>query len=199
LRNGETLPILTTVEPSFQEIIAAAREGDPTAVSGLWRSLNPDLLRFLRARDQRSADDIASETWIRVGRSVRRFEGSEEDFRAWFFTIARRALIDWHRAESRRASTPVDDAIFDELTADADTAGAAIERLDTEAALRLVALLPPDQAEVIVLRVIAGLDVERVAEIVQKKVGNVRVMQHRGLRRLAAMLERDMQVDPVTP
>jgi RNA polymerase sigma-70 factor (ECF subfamily) len=57
--------------------------------------------------------------------------------------------------------------------------------MGTEEALRLVRALPPEQAEVVVLRAIAGLDVHQVAELVGKTPGAVRVLAHRGLRRLA--------------
>jgi RNA polymerase sigma-70 factor (ECF subfamily) len=54
-----------------------------------------------------------------------------------------------------------------------------------------VATLPADQAEAIVLRVVAGLEVQRVAEIMGKRPGTVRVLTHRGLRRLAERLGGD--------
>ena len=59
----------------------------------------------------------------------------------------------------------------------------------TRAALALVAELPPDQAEVVALRVLAGLEVAEVARIVGKRPGTVRVLAHRGLRRLAERME----------
>jgi len=68
------------------------------------------------------------------------------------------------------------------------TAVAALDNLSTEAALALIASLPRGQAEVIVLRVVAGLDVGQVARIVGKRPGAVRVAAHRGLRALAARL-----------
>jgi RNA polymerase sigma-70 factor (ECF subfamily) len=46
--------------------------------------------------------------------------------------------------------------------------------------------LSPDQAEVVLLRVLGGLPVAEVAKIVEKKPGTVRVLQHRALRRLAS-------------
>lgn len=49
---------------------------------------------------------------------------------------------------------------------------------------------PPDQAEVVLLRVVAGLSVEQVAKILGKSAGSVRVAQHRALRRLAAIWEQ---------
>ena len=66
----------------------------------------------------------------------------------------------------------------------------AVEREATAAALRLVATLPPEQAEMVMLRVVAGLDVAVVAELVGKKPGAVRVAVHRALKSLS----RDPQV-----
>jgi RNA polymerase sigma-70 factor (ECF subfamily) len=54
----------------------------------------------------------------------------------------------------------------------------------------LIAELPKDQAEIIMLRVMAGLDTNTVARIVGKTPGAVRVAAHRALRRLAAMIDR---------
>ena len=54
--------------------------------------------------------------------------------------------------------------------------------------MALIATLPPDQAEVIMVRVVAGLDVAEVARMLGKRPGTVRVLAHRGLRRLAERL-----------
>jgi RNA polymerase sigma-70 factor (ECF subfamily) len=69
-----------------------------------------------------------------------------------------------------------------------DPAADALEGFSTREALAQVASLPPDQAEAIVLRVVAGLEVNRVAAIMGKRPGTVRVLTHRGLRRLAERL-----------
>jgi RNA polymerase sigma-70 factor, ECF subfamily len=66
----------------------------------------------------------------------------------------------------------------------------ALERISAQAVMALLATLPPDQAEIIVLRVVAGLDNQDVARIVGKTPGAVRVAAHRGLRRLAATVDR---------
>ena len=73
----------------------------------------------------------------------------------------------------------------------ADAAVMAEERMATRAALQQIARLPRDQAEVVVLRSIAGLDVGHVAAILGKRPGTVRVLAHRGLRRLKEIIERD--------
>jgi RNA polymerase sigma-70 factor, ECF subfamily len=54
--------------------------------------------------------------------------------------------------------------------------------------------LPRDQAEVVLLRVVAGLDVVQVATITGKRPDTVRVVAHRALRRLARRLDADDRV-----
>jgi len=63
-----------------------------------------------------------------------------------------------------------------------------------EAARRVAALLAPDQANVVLLRVLGGFSVQQVASILGKRPGTVRVLQHKALRRLA----RDFRPEPVT-
>ena len=83
------------------------------------------------------------------------------------------------------------------IAAGEDPGDAAVATIATEAALALVASLPPDQAEAVALRAIAGLDVAQVAAIMQKRPGTVRVLAHRGLRELARRLSEERRA--VTP
>ena len=71
-----------------------------------------------------------------------------------------------------------------------DAADLALERISTHAVLALISALPPDQAEIIMLRVVAGLDNQTVARMVGKSPGAARVAAHRGLRGLASMVDR---------
>jgi RNA polymerase sigma-70 factor (ECF subfamily) len=54
-----------------------------------------------------------------------------------------------------------------------------------------VAVLSPDQADVVLMRVVGGLDVDQVARVLGKEPGAVRSLQHRALRRLARQLDPD--------
>lgn len=134
-------------------------------------------------RGEPAPEDIAAETWLSVVRDLPRFQGDISDFRAWLFTLARRRAIDAGRARAARPTTPVPEVDPGEFAPSAEVG--AIERLGTEAALRLVATLPAAQAEMVMLRVVAGLDVATVASIVGKRPGAVRVGVHRALAALA--------------
>jgi RNA polymerase sigma-70 factor, ECF subfamily len=179
----------------FDEVLTAARNGDDQAVGMLWRDLHPPLLRYLRGLEPGAAEDVESETWLQAARDLHRFEGTEIEFRAWMFTIARHRLVDWRRMAARRPSVTRDPIDLPETSTARDAADEALEHLDTDAALDALSTLAPDQAEVILLRVLGGLDVERVASIMGKRPGTVRVLQHRGLRRLAAALAHTAGTD----
>jgi RNA polymerase sigma-70 factor (ECF subfamily) len=170
---------------AFDRVLKAAAGGDEHAFAELWRDLQPGLLRYLRVMAPAVAEDLASETWLDVIRGLTRFEGSELGFRAWVFTVARHRVTDWRRRMARQPAIPIPADLLPQQAAPDDPAGAAMESISTAAALALIAELPPDQAEVVALRSVAGLDVARVAEIVGKQPGAVRVLAHRGLRRLA--------------
>jgi RNA polymerase sigma-70 factor (ECF subfamily) len=172
----------------FADLLAAAQAGNEPAFSRLWRDGNPALLRYLRVIAPESAEDAAAETWLHVVRGLASFRGDEHAWRAWLFTTARRRVIDQARRRSRRPEKALEAAQPGQLPVTPDAADLAMEHIDTRSALALVARLPPHQAEVILLRVVAGLDTETVARMVACTPGAVRVAAHRGLRRLAEFL-----------
>jgi RNA polymerase sigma-70 factor (ECF subfamily) len=181
---------VTTTE--FGPVLAAAQEGAQWAIAVLWRDLHPRLLRFLRGLDPGVAEDVEAETWLVAARDLASFRGEEQQFRGWMFTIARNRLIDSRRRESRRPSLAIPPEAFGEHPADDDPAMTAVDALSADAAVALVrSCLPRDQAEVVLLRVVGGLDADEVAAIVGKRPGNVRVLQHRGLRRLAERISEE--------
>ena len=177
---------------SFDAVLASASGGDEHAFAILWRDLQPALLRYLRVIAPAACEDLASETWLEVARGLSRFQGNEVGFRSWVFTVARHRTVDWRRREARHPSIPLPPEEVPERPGPSDAADPVLEAISTRAALALIAELPPDQAEVVTLRVVAGLDVAQVAEIVGKRAGAVRVLAHRGLRRLAERLGADL-------
>jgi RNA polymerase sigma-70 factor, ECF subfamily len=172
----------------FAGTLAAAQEGSEAAFTRLWRDANPALLRYLRVIAAEAADDVAAETWVQVVRGLAAFRGDEAAWRAWLFTTARRRAIDAVRHAARRPQAPLDELPPSRHPVAPDPADLALERLSTQSAIALLSRLPRLQAEVILLRVVAGLDTESVARLVGRSPGAVRVTAHRGLRTLAQIL-----------
>lgn len=169
--------------------LAAARRGEETGFAELWHALHPLLLRYLRAVVGDAAEDVASETWLQAAKDVRGYRGDAAGFRVWLFRVARHRALDELRKASRRKEDNGDVAEYvTDWPAPDDTERAAAEREDTERALRLIARLPKDQAEAVLLRVVAGMDVAQTAKVLDKRDGAVRIAAMRGLKRLAAIL-----------
>jgi len=172
---------------AFGVTLANARTGDEAAFACIFRDVQPALLRYLRLITV-EPEDVAGETWVQVVTGLRRFCGEEQDFRAWLFTIARNRAADAGRSRHRRPAVPLDMTDAAQQLTTPDAADQALEAVSTQAAMDLLTSLPREQAEIIMLRVVAGLDTGDVARIVGKSPGAVRVSSHRGLRRLAGQV-----------
>ena len=170
-----------------RSVLDRARSGDRDAVGELWRTYQPQLLRFLRSRRSASPDDVAAQVWLAVGRSLARFEGDGRDFQRWIFTIARRRDIDEVRRARHRREYPTNEVESGE-SSEVTSADPLDEVSSLDAAIQLVASLPPQMAEAIMLRVVHDLDVGAVASIMEVSEGNVRVLVHRGLTKLRATM-----------
>ncbi|PBC78990.1 RNA polymerase sigma-70 factor (ECF subfamily) [Streptomyces sp. TLI_235] len=173
--------------------VEAARNGDEQAFRLLFRAVQPGLLRYLRVLvggRPEDAEDIASETWLQIARDLPGFRGDSDGFRGWCATIARNRAMDHLRRQRRRpvADLPVEH-LYD-LAAAEDTARSAIAAVTTADALALISRLPRDQAEAVLLRVLLQLDAETAAQVLGKRSGSVRMAAHRGLKRLAKLLEQ---------
>ncbi len=163
---------------------------DPEEFRALYRDMQPRLLRYLRALAGDDAEDVASETWLQVARDIRSFTGGYDGFRGWVTTIARHRALDQARHRGRRVAyvaVPAEDLAS--LPSGDDTEADGIEAVSTDAALRLIATLPPDQAEAVLLRAVVGLDAETAGKVIGKRAGAVRSAAHRGLRTLATRIQ----------
>jgi RNA polymerase sigma-70 factor (ECF subfamily) len=163
--------------------LRAAQHGDEAGFAVLWRALHPAVLRYLRVVAGDAAEDVASETWLQVARDLHRFDGGGGEFRGWLFRIARHRGLDERRRTGRRREDPAAEPPGGHAR---DASAEALDGAATAWALRLIATLPADQAEAVMLRVVAGLDVATTARVLGKRSGAVRIATMRGLRRLAA-------------
>lgn len=161
----------------IDELVREASKGSDSAFLALWKFFYPKVLNYLR-RFSREAEDLCSETWIRIAGAIKGFPGDGKAFQAWIFTIARNLAIDHIRKIKRRGSQ---EEIEDFHLIHKE--GSSIEVTD------LLDRLPGDQAEVILLRVVMEFTVHETSQIIGKSEANVRVLAHRGLNALKAELE----------
>ena len=167
------------------ELLDAARSGDPDAFRAIWVALSPGVRRFLHLLNPAEADDLASETWLAVARGIRSYRGDASGLASWVYRIARNRHHDLLRAQRRRPQHAVADP-DDHAPPHPDPADLVAAADADTAAVAAVRRLPPGQAEAVLLRVVVGLSVDEAAQVLGRRPGTVRVLTHRGLRRLAA-------------
>lgn len=179
-------------QPFDDEVAAGVRRGDPDALSEVYRVLSGPLTAYLRSqvRDTQLAEDLATETFLKLVRGCRRLEGGPFQIRSWLYRVAQRNVIDHLRARSRRPDEELTDLPPEELTAEGDPAE-TVEGRDTLERIRAALdQLSPDQADVLRLRLIAGLSAPEAAAVIGKTEGAVRALQHRGVATLARHIRR---------
>ncbi|HZB32369.1 MAG TPA: RNA polymerase sigma factor [Streptosporangiaceae bacterium] len=175
-------------EPDIDEAIRAAQDGDEAAFRVLFRHLQPRLLRYLTGLVGPDAEDVAADAWLQIARDLGSFQGDADKFRGWASRVARNRAIDHLRYVNRRpvSSLQVDELI--DLVSNENVERSALDRLSTEKTIAMISLLPRDQAEAVLLRVVMGLDAATAAQVLGKRPGAVRTAAHRGLRTLAKRL-----------
>jgi RNA polymerase sigma-70 factor (ECF subfamily) len=176
-----------------------ARAGSQAAYGELWRRLSPAVCGYLRAKGAGDADATTNEVFLQAFGALPGFVGDADRFRGLLFTIAQRRLVDELRRRSRRVvevewSPELDDrhdqsAEHQVLAGDGDREARAL--LDG---------LPPDQRDVMMLRIFGDLTVDQIATTLGKTPGAVKQLQRRGLenlrRRVAGTAETSADTGP---
>ena len=173
---------------SFASLLPAARAGAGWAFTRLYEGLAPAVAGYLAVQGAAEPDDLTSEVFQRAFTGIGSFSGDEGRFRSWVFTIAHNVLVDDRRRRDRR---PVQAGPAGHDPVGGDVEDDALRRLSEERVRRLCDLLSPDQRDVLLLRLLAGLTLEETATALGRTTGAVKALQHRGVTALRRHLERE--------
>lgn len=179
-------------------LVRRAVDGDERATHDLLAHVHPLALRYCRTRlarlpgDARHfVDDLAQEVCLAVLCALPRYRDQGRPFEAFVFAIAAHKVADLQRAAMRGPGSTAVPA--DALPEKPDEALGPEERAllssDAAWAKELLACLPENQRELILLRVAVGLTAEETGQVLGMSPGAVRVAQHRALSRLRALAE----------
>ncbi|WP_158543005.1 RNA polymerase sigma factor [Phytoactinopolyspora halophila] len=182
--------IKLSIGDDFDVVLEAARSGAPWAFERLYHDLAPAVYGYIRLQGSAEPEDLCSEVFMGVFAGLSSFDGSEQQFRSWVFTIAHRRLTDERRRFSRRPTVPTSDAdVLDRLGGDAEKE--ALDALGSRHVHELCSELTAEQRDVLFLRVVADLSVEQVAGVVGRSNGAVKALQRRALTALREKIARE--------
>lgn len=143
------------------------------------------------AGSTRDADDAAQEAMIRIVRGLSKFDGRSA-FSTWTYRIATNSALDELRRRDRRPQLRRTDP--DDDTAEPEHADPLAHRrvdgvVDAVAIDGALAELPDDYRVAVVLRDVADLDYDEIAELLDIPIGTVKSRIARGRSRLADQLD----------
>jgi RNA polymerase sigma-70 factor, ECF subfamily len=172
--------------------LLAARRREPAAVTRIYAAYAPALFRFFMAAvgDRHQAEDLTGTTFVSAIEGLPRFYGPVEALGGWLFRIARHDLYDHRRRQARSRLEPLEENLGEAAIA-AGSAGPeelAIEHPEGSRVMAALRQLSPEQQEVLLLHMAAGLTAPEVAAVMGKTTEAVKSLQRRGLASLARVL-----------
>lgn len=170
--------------------LVAAAHADPAAFEALYRRHLPGVYRYIYARvgSVAEAEDLTAAAFVDAMTSLGRYE-EQGRFCAWLYTIARRQVSGYRRRRRRETGLGLgdDDVDLDQVAGTPSRRLAALEEGDQLVAA--LATLSDDQREALALRFFGDLKVGEIAAIMGKGESAVKMILHRGLQQLRAVIE----------
>jgi len=151
-----------------------AQSRDVEAFRELFEFYGPRVKSYMmrQGADATTAEDLAQDTLLTVWRKAHLYSGEKGSATTWIFTIARNLRIDRLRREVSWQPLPENQ---DEEASDApDPEQEVTERERRDKVRAVLATLPPDQSEVVVLSYVEGLSHTEIASRLDLPLGTVK-------------------------
>ncbi len=184
-------PVKSLTEPAHHAVLIerVARDGDRAAFAQLFAYFAPRLKGFLirGGSSPDSADDLSQEAMLMVWRKAAQFDASRAGAATWIYTIARNLRID--AARRGVLETVEDEPEQFALQTDGESGEAVASNLQREGRVReAVALLPEDQAKVVMLAFFYGKAHADVARELALPLGTVKSRLRLAANKLRSLL-----------
>ena len=179
---------------SIDSVLDAAKLGADWAWSALYGEIAGPVMGFFRCRGVADPEEAAGDVFFEVTRGLTDFEGGEESFRTFVFVLAYKRLLVENRYSTRRSRTVLADRVLDHLRADVEVMGVVDAPEIPGEVRRAFEILTPDQRDVLTLRIVAGLSVDQVAEVLNRGAKAVSDLQRQGMGRVRGQLDEAVLV-----
>lgn len=174
--------------PDERRLVRKAKSGDSDAFARIYDAYVERVYRYIyfRVTDDAAAEDLTSQVFLKAWESLDRYQIGSSPYIAWLYTIARNLVIDHYR--TNKETVNLEDAVH--LTADGPSPDDEVQgRFELQAMRDALQFLTDEQQQVLILRFIAGLPTENVAEIMEKREGAIRALQMRALQTLSKYMQ----------
>ena len=167
--------------------LALAKAYDRQTIADIYDEYYAPIYRFIsrQVEDMETARDLTSELFNRFLSALDSGQGPDKSISSWLYRAAHNIVVDHYRRRQFRDHLPLPDQLVD---GDVDLALEVENRLNAGRVREALETLTPDQRQVITLKFLAGFSNAEIAGIMEKPVGAVKSLQHRGLASLQRQL-----------
>ena len=167
--------------------IERARAGDQQALAAVYDWYLPRVYRYVLSRlgNVAEAEDLTEDIFLRMLGAIADYKRTGVPFSAWLFRIARNHLVSYYRKNGNRKADALQETMADSRH---DPASIVETQLMLGEVAQAVQRLPDAQRDVIALRFAVGLSIAETAQVLGKRQGNVKALQHKAVTRLQKIL-----------
>jgi RNA polymerase sigma-70 factor (ECF subfamily) len=174
-----------------RRLVARAQEGDRDALEELYLLHFDRIYSYLHMSvgNRHDAEDLTTQTFVRMLESIGRFRWRAAPFSAWLFRIAHNLAMDHFRAHRRWQ--PEEEVPEPPGSAEPSAEHEALHSIGRQSMLRLIENLSPEQQQVLTLKFVFSFSNGEVATILGKTEGAIKSLQHRALVSLQKQVDDD--------
>ena len=172
-----------------ENLVRRAQQGDVNAVGELYDRYQTLIFRYVRARiyDHQTAQDLTGEIFLRMVEYLPSYRPMGVPFLAWLYRVAHNHLVNHIRKETAQTLEPLASAEILHHT-EGNPTTMLEQKLDLQRLLRALERIDEQQRDVLILRFLLDMSLKDVAESLDKTVGAVKSLQHRGVLALQVAL-----------
>ena len=172
----------------IRQLVDRAQKGDRDALEELYLLHFDRIYSYLHVSvgNRHDAEDITTQTFLKMLESIGRFRWQSAPFSAWLFRIAHNLAMDHFRA--RRRVQPEEEVPEPPGSEEPSAELEAMQSLGRQSMLELIDKLSPEQQQVLTLKFVFNFPNADVAKILDKTEGAIKSLQHRALASLQKQL-----------
>lgn len=176
----------------LRRLIERAKLGDKEAFGSLYREFYIPVFRYiyLRVSSKEEAEDLTQTVFLKTYQSIKRYQVSDADPLAYFFTVARNTVIDFYR-KRKEVSLEGNEQVFEIPDLRNNPEEDFSKQENHTMIMSALAALPEDQKEIVILKFINELSNSEIAKLLNKKEPSIRQIQHRAIKNLQLQLRKE--------
>ena len=164
-----------------RELVERGQRGERAALEELYLIHFDRIYGYLHLSvgNRHDAEDLTTQTFLKMLESIGRFRWQSAPFSAWLFRIAHNLSMDHFRA--RRRWQPEEDVPEPHGSEEPSAELEAMQSIGRQSMLELIDKLSPEQQQVLTLKFVFNFPNGDVATILGKTEGAIKSLQHRAL------------------